>query len=57
MEQYKIIQFLLTKEISYLPEDYPQVDIKKWNKKNDLQRAREVKRLISSVINDLKSNK
>ena len=50
------ILFLLTRDISHLPEDYPQVDIKKILKKNDLQRMRLAKRLMGESINILKED-
>jgi hypothetical protein len=59
MEELRLRQeilFLLTRDVSYLPEDYPQVDIKKLLKKNDLQRMRIIKRLISQSINLLKED-
>lgn len=57
MEELRLRQeilFLLTRDVSHLPEDYPQVDIKKLLKKNDLQRIRLAKRLMNESINMLK---
>lgn len=54
MNNKQFILYLLTGDESHLPEEYPAVDRKKWAKKNDLQKAREIKRVISSEINTLK---
>jgi hypothetical protein len=53
-EQKQLILFLLTRDLAYLPEGYPDIDKKKWLKKTDLQRLREAKRLTSAIITYLK---
>ena len=53
-DKKQLILFLVTRDPAYLPEGYPKVDLKKWLKKTDLQRFREIKRISSSIIADLK---
>jgi hypothetical protein len=53
-EKVKIVTYLLTRDETHLPSDYPDVDLRKLRRKNDLQRARLAKRLISEVITEMK---
>ena len=53
-EKVKIVTYLFTRDETQLPSNYPDVDLKRLRRKNDLQRARLAKRLISEVISEMK---
>jgi threonine synthase len=53
-ESKQILMYLITGGETYLPSNYPDVDLKRMKKKSELQRLRIAKREITKLIDNLK---
>lgn len=55
-EKVVFAMYLLSRDESLLPENFPNVDLRKLRRKNDLQRTRLAKRVLSELISEMKES-